>query len=853
MAETLKQQEDITPKIENPNQENSKNGKIDENKLTKQEVDDLKEGKTSISKLAQERQLYKQAAKAEMQGLLRLEKKNEVVDFDEYKELKKECEELEQEIEETQSPEKMKGILEKIKKIPKKREEAKRNKDKQNEKDKKEIDVNSKELQEMRLKFNNICDKNANLIGTNQVPGFKKWFELELRKNPTMKRAQEIIDKLEGEKTYDREGLAPRREAFRDLEQIFKKYQINSPLESKYIKAEGLSERQTFLKEARNAESEVKRGNDAFWSKEAKQKTMRQVLKANSPHEIKELTIQIKKINSIESEGFIYMKNTMQVDGTSVRKMSDSSIDKFLQGLKNEGDIDQRIKYITGNGKYSNGIKEAVENEGSLAGKEVNAQTASLFGIKKGLEGIYEGRPNELKIAIKSFETLDFMQKIAALKEHQNLVEKTDTKEALGKTLTVKAAHSQIDEAARKKTLSKDTQKKYKEWFTKEENYKNPKTGNPGDLETLKKYFEILTSKTPNKEARNLMAYEIKRNRFKEEVENLKKINPNIAEEDLKKWQEKYDKESWTNRKKVYKDLIKEQKKLEEEQRKNKETEEIAKIKQTDKDKEKTLDLGKNEVIKSSIELINEDQAAEALKKLIAFNDKEPDDPDIIFWMEVAVKRIKEFGSGKKAADTKQKQIEEEIEKIAKSDEAIKDQIEEENLTTINIEGVKLNEERHQRKLSSRERAKEESTSKTQGSPLEQNLTKDFYEQTDEDYILNKEGIGEEVEELQFDESDMTGNERMGLKEKTRKKESQLFTKEGFSHIQFKDKSGRKISSTQAEAEKDEDVEKIEDQLAEKAIDKTNTYDLNSRIAAKRKAQELMDQETHSRERLRAA
>lgn len=858
MAENLAEQIEQIEDVDKPDESQQMPTIVDKAKLTKNELKALEDGQTSITKLVQQRNQLEQSAKSEMNDLLRTDKSKEVVDLGEYKDLKQELADLEREMATTDSPEKMKELLDRIRDIPRRRQQEKANRQKQEASEKEELNENDPRLKELKERFTKICRDNEHLIGGGDVNGYIKWFEDELRKNPTIAHGKEVIDRLEGKRVFDNEGLAPRRKVYNELEQEFKKYGIDSPLKSKFIKQEGLQERKDFLQGIKQAETEVKRVNDSFWSPKAKKATMQEILMAKNPHEQKDFTRQISKINSIESEGFIYMKNTMSIGGTTVRKMSDASIDAFLLGLKGEGSIKKRLEYVTGNGKYSNGIKEAVENEASLYGKELKPEVAKLFGLTKGLEGIYKGNPEGLKLAIQSFEKLDFMKKIKSLKDHERLVSKEKNKEELEKKLTVKAAEVSINEAARKGEIASSTQKKYREWFQDEKNYRDPKTDKPGSLEVLKKYYDILTNSEPDGKARNLSAYRIKRDRFKDEVKGLKLINLDIDEKELKRWQEEYDKKGWTDRKRVFKDIKKEQEKLQKSQDKKKEAEKAAGLKEGDKEKGK--DLNKKETIKASMTLIEEDQPAEALKSLMEYNDANPDDPDIIFWMEVALKRIKEFGSGKKREEDQAKEVEEEVKSIAKTDEKIKDKIEEENLTTLNLEGTRQSENRNERKISGQDRAEKESLSRAASGSVEEDLTEDFYEQTDDKHILNKEGTGEKMSEIKFDGVDMTDQERQKLKEDTRKHESQLFDKTGFSHIEKKDKGGKKISTQQAEGEQAKRLDKLEDELANKALKKAekksgkedkSVFNLNSRVAAKRKAKNLLDEERHSYERLR--
>lgn len=239
------------------------------------------------------------------------------------------------------------------------------------------------------------------------------------------------------------------------------------------------------------------------------------------------------------------------------------------------------------------------------------------------------------------------------------------------------------------------------------------------------------------------------------------------------------------------------------------------------------------------------------------FNDANPDDKDIIFWMEVALKRIKEFGSGKKREEDQAKEVEDEVETIAKTDEKIKDRIEEANLVTLNLEGTRQSEDRHEKTVSGQDRAEKESMTRAKNQ-LEEDLTADFYKQTDDKHTLDKDGSGEKMSEFKFDGVDMTAQERQKLKSETRKHETQLVNKTGFTHFEKKDKAGKKISTEQAESEHTAQLEQLENDLAEKALKKTekksgSVYDLNARITAKRKAKDLLDKERHSHERLKNA
>ncbi len=837
--------ENLHEDLKNEDSHEKNQDKVDLSKLSSKEVNDLEEGKITFRQIARERNQKAQAAEAELGKLATATaEQNNIIDLREYKELKKQ-------IEDTQSADKMDDILDYIRDLPDKKE-----KQKQQEADEaQEVPLDHPKLEEQVQKFEKICEDNKNVIGLKQVPGFKKWIKEELKKKPTIGYAKELVKRLEGKQVQDRGGLAPRREEFKTLERLFQKYGINSPLESNYIKQEGLSERQEFRRNAEQLEDHLEKVRDTgFYSKEAIGKTMQEMLKQDSPSAQKSFLNNAKNIARSESQGFTYLDSRMSVAGVSMRKMSSKSKDSYQSYYKNLT-LQERRENLPN-------WEKLVENEEALAKHVPNNTVYSLYGVEP-LEKIYANDQENLKVALQSFGNLDFMQKVQALKEHKKLVEKAGSKEELQKELTLKAAQTSIDEAARKHIISASTQKKYKEWFGKEENFKNPKTKQTGDLGEMKKAYEILTSSTPDAKAKNIIAYQIKRDRFVKELKDFKVINPDMKEEELQKWQDKYDKAGWTDRKKVYKEMIKEKEKEEKAQEKKKEAEKAADISEDDKEKIKTMEVPERaEAIRSAIELINEDQAAEALKVLLAYNDEHPDDPDIVFWMEVAMKRIKEFGSGKKLEKTQEKIIEEEVKNVVSTDEGIKDSIEEENILNLNLQGVRQSEDRLKSKTA-QERAKKDMAAKSTSGNLEDELKEEFYEQTDSEHVIDmEEDTGEELTRVDFSDTAYTDNERQELKEATREKTSRLHKKEGFTHAKLVDKTGHEITSDEAEVHQAKNLEALEEQIAEKALDKAQAktegglggkvYDLSARIAAKRKARDIIDDETNRIDKLAA-
>ena len=811
-----------------PDKKQSPDESFNKAKLTGNELNRLEKGQTSISKIKAERDNAAKAAEAELKGLVTsTAEEGNVIDLKEYKEYRKE-------IDETESAEKMEDLLEKIKDLPK--EKAKQRQ--QEKEDSVELDPEDPKLLKLQREFDTTCLKNAKYIGENQLPGFIAWFRQERKSTPTVKHLKGLIRRLEGEEVNDKGGLAPRRKEYRNLEKIFQKYKAGKPEDSDWIKKEGLSERQDYRKTAEDMETHLGRLKDTkLYSQEFIAKTMKEMLTSKTPEVQSKLLLNAKNIARKETESFTHLDAEITINGVTMRKMSEKSKDKLLDYYK-DASFEER--------KQSD-FKKLAEYEAQLA---------------EDLSEIYEDDKEGFKLAIGSFSTMDFMEKQKAVVDHKKAVEKSNSKEELHKELTIKAAHAKIDEAARKKIVSSETQKKYKEWFKDEKQHKDPKTGKPGDLETMKKHYKLLTSNTPDGKARNLSAYRVKRERFQKELKELQDINPKLNKSDLNAWQDKYDKQSWTDRKKTYKEMKKEVEKDKKEQAKIRAQEEKVDIQEEDKEKAREGDLDKGETIKSVIELMHDSQAAEAMKLLLLFNEQEPDDPKIMFWVETVGKYMKEFGSGKKLEESTEKQIDDEIERLASEDQSIKDDLEQANLETLNINAVRMSEERHSRKISAQDRASKESLARAEDGSMEKDLIEDFYEQTDDQHILNEDETGEEIGEIRFDGVDMTKEERSALKTKTRGKQGKIFNKEGFTHESLLDKTGRQISSEEAESTQAKgSLEKLEDNIANKALKKVDTktkgkdaevFNLQARIAAKRKAKDKVDEERNRVDRLAA-
>ncbi|MFH1218469.1 MAG: hypothetical protein V1679_01350 [Candidatus Peregrinibacteria bacterium] len=825
-AENRDNQDILEKKPEEKQQKKAEN--IDKSKLTPTELKNLEDGKTTVEEIVREREQYKKAAEAELNELVTVTQDDEnIIELKEYKAIKTQLNDIE-------SAEKMKELLDKIRDIPnQKQKEQKKEKE-----DSTPLPPEDPKLLKLQKKFNDTCDENIHLIGEGQIDGFKAWFAKERQKNPTIKHLNEQIQKLEGKTYYDSKGLGPRRVEYAKLQRLFKRHKISSPLDSDYIKREGHSERKQFRKNAEDLEEHLEKASQTgFYSREVLQELMKDVLTSKSLADQKTLYIKAKTISRKESETFTYLDEKMQVGGTTIRKMSEASKKTYLDYYKNTK-LKERENLVTN-------WRKLVENESDLARK---------------LEDIYKDKPELLKKALGSFEELDFIKKQKALDEHKKLLEKEKDKEKLEELLTIKAAQAKIGSAANKNIISSSTKDNWKSWFNSEKALHDPETGKKTGLEALKKHYEILVSETPSAEHKNIKAYEIKRNRFRKESKELLLINPDFKKEDYEKFLTDYDNETWTGRKRVYKELVSIIEKERSDMRKKRELKAKAGVKTENKEGTETLETRK--IIETAQELMNDGQNKEAFKFLTAFwleNEQElteSQNREIRFWISVASDKIDKFGDGEKLEDTLEEDIEKELDNLSKSDEEIKDELEEQNIITLNIEGARQSEELHEKKVSAQDRAKDESFSDTKNSILERDLTRDFYEQTDKDHILNDEGRGELIKEIEISNIGLTEEERIDAKEGIKGDMGRLYDRKGFI-IKLKDKDQRDTSVNEAEARQEEVIETLEQDMAEKAEEKvikkngTQTFDLNAKIAARRKARELIDKDRHSKEKLR--
>ncbi len=814
---------------------------IKKSKLTPSEIASVQDGRLSIRDIVNERNRKAQQAKNELGKLASSSKdRNQVISLKEYKDYS-------ERIRETESAEKMQGILDEIKELPEKRAKEMEDNASQNEM----LEKDDPRLEELKEEFDEICDDNVKYIGAKQLDGFKKWFQKEADKKPQIKHLKDVIKRLKGDGSTDSGGLHPRMEEYANLQKLFKKYGLDKPEDSKYIEEEGLSERREYRKNAQGIEEQLMKGKEkGFYSKEVIEDTMQKVLTADSPEKQKEIQKTLDKVSRLESEGFTHLNSHITVGGITIRKMSQKGKDFLINYYKTVA-VDQREENVKNWPKF-------IEAEAKLA---------------EDLLDIYEGNKEGFRLAMGSFQFLTFEEKEEALKDHKRLVKETGDKEKLEKKLTIKAAHGAIDEAARNNVIAKGTDKtqgKYKEFFEEDENFKNKKTGEEGDLDEMKKAYELLISPTPNEKYKNLAAYEKRRDKYVKDIKSLEEFDDELTEEDKSEMQEEFDESGWSDREDLQEDLNKRIEKAKEKKAKMRQLTKGLDIEKTGKKKKEKSEKDEEgpkspeEAVKAAKKLLMDDEALDALDILVQFlkkdKEKNPEsegDPKVKFWLETAAKHVKELGSGKGKIDQSlEAEIEDEAQK-AMREEPIKKFVQEEQIETLSLEGAEESERLHGNKKSAKERAEDESLARTGTVSLEAELTQDFYENSDEEFILNKEGTGEELTEIQFDDIEYKQEEVDELKREVFHKQDRLREKRGLVDTVLKDKDGKVITAKEAERLQQKDVDELEEDVVDKVEENmatkkglsegTEVFNLTEKIAAKRKTKEMIDKRLHER------
>jgi len=718
---------------------------------------------------------------------------------------------FQKEIEEEKSPSRIAKIIEKIQNLAQTKEIENR-----------ELPLAHPKLKELKTKFERTCEQNEKYLGTKQVYPFKKWYNQEITKNPTIAHAKELQTRLEGKKIQDKNGLAPRIREYKQLQTLFKKYGIEDPTQNQYIKEEGLSERIQFKQQLKKLESHFNKVKDTgFYSEKMISKTMQESLKKGTPKTVDAQLQEAKQIAKKESENFIYLQDTVNIKGNTIKKMSDSSKDALMKYYKN-ANLKER--------KETN-WKKLVEHEGALA---------------KELEKIFTTDEKTLQLVIPEFSQMDFLEKKQALKDYQKLLESNLNETEKTTKLIQRGAEKHINKANSQGYLSNKTTKRYIEFFKEDNNFKD-KDEKPGNTEKMQETYKKLISPQPDEKYKNLSAYKKRFDKFQKDLAILEEVK---TPQEIEKMKKNFNEAGWTKREQLQKDLTKE---LKNSQKLRKTTKEI-------KEEEKT-EINENMSIKEAIDkasnLIKDGKPRDALKMLTEYDEKNPGNKKILFWMKTALEALAKFGQEEESKNNQEAtdndaQIAQEINK-ATDNEEIANAMEQVQIIDKNIEGAEQSENIHKGTTDTRERARKESIAQANTEETTE-LTEDFYNREDnQDVILGDDRTGQEIQQIKLGEK-MTENTQLNLKNTTKNQEERLRNKKGTTVTQLTDKNGKTIDAKTARNTQTEEQEKLADKIVKKASqDRQNrgntVFDLTKRIEAKRAAKKAI--ETQNQESLR--
>jgi len=707
-------------------------------------------------------------------------------------------------LEEKKDPSQLKKLSEKIKKLPEEKErqgKIDQDKAKKLSPDHKDIKAKKAEVTKMMTE-----PEIAKWLGTKQIKQYELWAFEAIDKNPSIANAEGVIKRMQEDR---KDGIKPRREFFeRVLSPMLKKYGIDLN-DTPYLKAEGLSERKAAMDLAKKAEKKLDgMRNAGLYSTKAVREIMAELLKADSASKQKEIGAKIESVTAKEAQSYTNINSsifdeTMTVNGVTMKKMSPKSKKLYLDFYKDAGLKDR--------GEMVLNWKKVVENEAQLA---------------KDLGEVYKADPEGFKKSLKIFEFLDFMEKKKFVEEQKVLVAEQD-KETLHKSqeITAKALKA-IDEAKEKRAVCNITAKKFKGLFLDSKRFIDPKTKKI-DLDKLQKAYDKLTSPKPVSDAenRNLKAYEVERANYVRMYEKLKRDNPDINPEELKRWMDRYDDETFSGRKKIFQDLIKE---INERKRKKLEKKKVEKETGiTDKEKREAKEKSpeRSELIVFVNDCLaedTEDSIKDAYKALhlyrLANEEKAENDPTFLYLEEVVARRKRELITAGNKDKKKSEKIKDSVERVADSQE-FKEKIDESNIREVNIEQTQRSQRRHHNKVSAKERAEEESLEKAGNDQEKRDVIKNYYELTDKKHVLQTEDreTGEEIVDVKFNNVKMTREQIEKNKKEIRGKKERMTKNKGFKDVRIMDDKGRELKAEEATVREGQRQEKLDIQMIEEA------------------------------------
>ncbi|MFA6991909.1 MAG: hypothetical protein WC269_01350 [Candidatus Gracilibacteria bacterium] len=793
--ENAKKQEDLNKREQDEAGKNKPSEDPRRKGLLPETIRRLDKGIITIEDVMREQKRLKAEAERE---LLELRKQPHLLDEKEHSEILKE-------LEEKKDPKQRQEILDRVKRIPEKKEEELR----QNKNEERILGKDHKLIKDKKQEISKMFStpEVTKWLGTKQTKQYETWAFEAIDKTASIANAKSVIKRMQED---PRDGIKPRREFFeKTLEPMLKKYGLTLN-DTPYYKEEGLSERKTAMELAKRAEKKLNgMRNTGLYSQKAVDEIMKELLKGKTLSEQKDTAQKIEHTTAKEAEQFTGMNSSvfdeqMEVNGVRLKKMSARSKKLYLDFYKNAGLKDRSEMVLN--------WKKVIENEVVL--------------VKELGEVFKDDRKGFIK-ALKIFDKLDFMEREKFIQDQRILIADQDKKTVEQSREIVDKATSAIDASREKKFISNTTAKKFKGLFIDSKNFINPTTKKI-DLDKLQKMYDKLTAPKPEfaRENRNLKAYEVERARFMTLYGVLKRDNPDINPEELKRWVERYDDETFHGRTKLYQDLEKEIKDKKEKKLKAKQERKEAGITDQEVREAKEKVPERSELIVFVKDCLAEDteesikEAYRMLKLYHAANAEEAENDKTFLYLEEVVSRKKRemLGSSKlKVTEEKEEKMARAVERVAQ-EQTMKEKIDEANIREMNIEETRRSQQRH-KVTSARERAKMESLDKAGSDTDKKQIIENYYELSEQKGILKTEGreTGEEMTEIKFNNVKMTREQIEKQKHTLRANRDRITKQKGFKHVEIKDDKQRELKAEEAKQRDDKLQEKLDQEIVAKA------------------------------------
>ncbi len=579
-----------------------------------------------------------------------------------------------------------------------------------------ELDKNDPDLLEAYKRYDELIEENESVLGIKPTKEYKDWIR---QQRPNLKTMEDLTVKfLRGE-------LPPRVKTLEKLQATLGKYNVD-PLSVKYLKEEGHSEKKEFLKNVETGEKHFQKMGgmkDQLYSQEAGKKLMQNLCKAENPQTQKEFLDQLAILSREESRGFTILKAAAQGN-----KISHKSMKNIMDYYKNLDSVEKRTENL------------------KLWDSFVQAEAR----LTDNLQAVFNKEPANKEgfaIAFQMFKNMDFAEKEEFIKKQTKIREEMKSKEEENKNLTIAGFKHACTEASRKKTISASTEKNYHDWIDKNAEGKS--------YAEVKKFYDTLTSKTPNEQYKNLKAYEARREKFQDDIRKLREVNPTLTDEEVDEWQNKYDKEGWRKREEVSKELKAEIQKAQESRigRVGKLNPKLLKKLKEGDESEESLSIQNKEAALAAIQdLIGLKAYGTAMKHCIKLLRINPEDEEVLSLMdqltELADQGTMAVDQGKE--DELYKQYAELAHQKIEHDEKTHDDTKEIQSQEI---GLKLarQDQAKRKSLSAEDRNKQAVLEKIKGDEILTEMAEDYMEHAEDGKILNADTLGgQDVVEVDF-------------------------------------------------------------------------------------------------------